>query len=452
MILEDSQLLYETKQSGRHWKLVSKRLKVAQRFVSALYVALFVFLCASATNAETLKFNGETMGTYYAITIDGASETERDAIQTEIDTCLVDVNRQMSTWDPESEISTFNKSESTDWFPVSPEFAMVVTESIRIHTFTQGAFDPTVAPLIDLWGFGTKRPKSFPTEEAIDAAKSQTGMQYIEARAEPASIRRRRPGITLNLSAIAKGHGVDRVSELLASLGYRSHVVDIGGEDRTGIAKVNGQKWRLGVESPLGALQRVIECTEQSVATSGDYRNFFEIKGVRYSHAIDPTTGRPVINPPASVSVLSDSCMTADGLATALMVMGTEKGFQFAKKHKLSVLYLDVIDKRTIVEHATGEFLAAAQRPAKPASHEPDSGQWIPFVAALAVFLLAVTGMAIGVLAKNRGLKGSCGGLASMHGQDGKSICELCTIPTDQCTNPDVREKLNEGVPARGDA
>ena len=201
-------------------------------------------------------------------------ESDSAAIQTQIEDCLTDINRQMSTWDPESEISKFNQSESTDWFSVSPEFAMVVTESIRIHKFTGGAFDPTVAPLIDLWGFGAKRPKTFPTQEAIDAARSNTGMQFVEARPEPPSIRRTRSGITLNLSAIAKGHGVDRVSELLTSLGYPSHVVDIGGEDRTGIAKANGEKWRLGVESPFGGLQRVIECTEQ---ICGDVRRLSKL-------------------------------------------------------------------------------------------------------------------------------------------------------------------------------
>jgi thiamine biosynthesis lipoprotein len=378
-----------------------------------------LFIAGPACGAESLKLTGETMGTYYSIAIDGAFEAARDDIQSQIDVCLADINRQMSTWDPNSEISQFNKSESTDWFAVSPEFAMVVAESIRIHALTNGAFDPTVAPLIDLWGFGAKRPKSFPKQEEIDAAKSKTGMQFIEARPEPSAIKRTRPSITLNLSAIAKGHGVDRVSELLTSLGYPSHVVDIGGEDRTGIPKSTGEKWRLGVESPFGNLQRVIECTEQSVATSGDYRNYFEIKGVRYSHAIDPTTGRPVENPPASVSVLNDSCMTADALATGLMVMGTEQGFQFAKKHRLSVLYLDVIDGKTIVEHATGDFLtAAAATLAKPASGDSVGGQWIPFAAAMAIFLLAVTGMAVGVLAKNRELKGSCGGLASFQWND----------------------------------
>lgn len=416
---------------------------------------------AASANGETLKFTGETMGTYYSIVIDGAAEPARDEIQAQIDTCLVDINRQMSTWDPNSEISQFNKSEGTEWFFVSPEFAMVVTESLRIHKLTKGAFDPTVAPLIDLWGFGAKRPKTFPKQEEIDTARGRTGMQFVEAQSEPPAIRRTRVGITLNLSAIAKGHGVDRVSELLTSIGYPSHVVDIGGEDRTGIAKSTGEKWRLGVESPFGDLQRVIECTEQSVATSGDYRNFFEIKGVRYSHAIDPATGRPVVNPPASVSVLSDSCMTADAFATGLMVMGTEKGFELAKEQGLSVLYLDVVDEEKIVEHATGQFLqssppvdAATLEESKlgtPASHDATAGQWIPFVAALAIFLLAVTGMAVGVLAKNRELKGSCGGLSSMLGQDGKSICDLCTIPKDQCTNPEMLEKLKKEAAAASD-
>jgi len=413
-------------------------------------ILMTLFIVGPTLGAESLKFDGQTMGTYYSIAIDGAVEAARDEIQTDIDECLADVNRQMSTWDPESEISKFNQSESLDWCSVSPEFAMVVAESIRIHELTNGAFDPTVAPLIDLWGFGAKRPKAFPSQEAIDAALVRVGMEFIEAQREPSAIRRTKAGITLNLSAIAKGHGVDRVSELLTSLGYPSHVVDIGGEDRTGVAKSNGDKWRLGVESPFGEIQRVVECKEQSIATSGDYRNYFEIKGVRYSHLIDPTTGRPVANPPASVSVLSDSCMTADALATGLMVMGTEKGFQFAKEHNLSVLYLDVIDGKKIVEHVSGQFLQSSlvdvttspEKSDKPVTQDAAGGRWIPFVAALAIFLLAVTGMAVGVLAKNRELKGSCGGLSSMPGQDGKSICELCTIPKDQCTNPEMLEKL----------
>ncbi len=357
-------------------------------FFRAVTFAVLIAAIAVQADAETLKLDGKTMGTYYAIAIDSALASDADAIQAQIETCLAEVNRQMSTWDPESEISRFNQSEDTDWFAVSPEFAAVVVESIRIHQLTAGAFDPTVAPLIDLWGFGAKRSKRFPTQEAIDAARGKVGMQFVEAKLEPPSIRRTMSGITLNLSAIAKGHGVDRVSNLLTSLGYPSHVVDIGGEDRTGIAKANGEKWRLGVESPFGEIYRVIECTEQSVATSGDYRNYFEIRGVRYSHAIDPSTGWPVVNPPASVSVLSDSCMTADGLATGLMVMGTERGMRFARRNGLSVLFLDVMNEQTVAEQATGEFRSAA------------NDLQMPFVSILAVLLLALVAMTISFISK----------------------------------------------------
>lgn len=373
--------------------------------VTTILCATIVVTLAASVDAETLKLNGTTMGSYYAITIDGAAESNAEDIQTEIDAILADVNRQMSTWDPESEISRFNQSESTDWFPVSPGFAEVVLEAIRLHKFTGGAFDPTVAPLIDLWGFGAKRPKSFPTQEAIDLARSKTGMQFIEARQDPPSIRKTRSDLTLNLSSLAPGFGTDRLSERLTKLGYPAHVVDISGEVRTGTLKANGEKWRLGVESPFGEMQRVIELTEKSVSTSGNYRNYFVYKGVRYSHTIDPATGQPVMNPPASVSVLSDKCMTTDGLATGLMVMGTEKGIRFAKQHGLSVLFLDVVDENTIVEHATGEFQAAAPLRTQPAAQNLAGERRPAIVAVLAIFLLAVTGTVVSLLAKNRELR-----------------------------------------------
>ena len=362
---------------------------------AAIQCSTIVLAVGSSANAETLKLNGKTMGSYYAIAIDGAAESNAAEIQTKMEAVLADVNRQMSTWDPESEISRFNQSVSTDWYPVSPGFAQVVLESIRLHKVTSGAFDPTIAPLIDLWGFGARRPKSFPSQEAIDTARSKTGMQFIEAKQDPPALRKTRSDVTLNLSAIAPGHGTDRLSEQLTKLGYPSHVVDIGGEVRTGTLKANGEHWRLGVESPFGEIQRVIECSKNSVSTSGNYRNYFDYKGVRYSHTIDPATGKPLMNPPASVSVLSDSCMTSDGLATGLMVMGIERGLLFAKQQGLSVLYLEVVEERTIIEHATGEFLAVALSSSILRSKEQGAGNTISLTAILAVFLLAVTAMGI---------------------------------------------------------
>jgi len=164
-----------------------------------------ILLCAAVPAcADALKLNDTTLGSHYAFTIDGASESNASEIQEEIEMVLADVNRQMSTWDPESEISRFNQSESTDWFPVSPGFAEVVWQSIRLHKVTGGAFDSTVAPLIDLWRFGASRPKSFPTQEAIDLARTKAGMQFIEAQPEPPSIRKTRSGLTLNHSSRAR--------------------------------------------------------------------------------------------------------------------------------------------------------------------------------------------------------------------------------------------------------
>lgn len=405
---------------------------------AARWLVFGLLWCVLAeTGFARIAIRGETMGTYYAVTIDGADEAETDAVRDAVEADLAEVNRQMSTWDSESEISRFNRSTTTDWFDVSAGFAVVVEESRRIHTLTDGAFDPTVAPLIDLWGFGASRRRDIPTDAEIAQALQYTGMDLIDVRRDPPALRKRDARVQLNLSAIAKGYAVDRVSQTLAAAGYTAFVVDIGGENRAGQAKADGSPWRLGVESPLGGLFHVLEVTETSVATSGDYRNYFERDGIRYAHAIDPETGRPLREPPASVSVVTPFCMTADALATALMVMGPERGMALAGREQLSVMFLDVQDG-AVVARRSGLFV-------QPATVDETAGAfWLPFLAALALFLLAIVGMAIGVILKNRELKGSCGGLASMPGNDPQSVCELCSVPRDDCVNPEIREKLTQ--------
>ena len=164
------------------------------------------------------------------------------------------------------------------------------------------------------------------------------------------------PQLRLSFSSIAPGYAADEVCRILNTHQLKSHVVDVGGENRAGEAKANGDAWRLGVESPLGGLHKVVELTNQAIATSGDYRNFFMAGGKKYSHILNPKTGRPVEHPPASVSIIHESCMTADGLATAMMVLGPKKGTEIARQAGVDVMFLDLDSQGQLVEHSIGVF------------------------------------------------------------------------------------------------
>lgn len=400
-----------------------------------------IMFCSQLHAAERLQVTGETMGTYYSVTIDAPLETDSEAgVQAEIVERLAEINAQMSTWDSESEISRFNQSEATDWFPVSAEFAAVVREAKRIHELTNGAFDPTVSPLIDLWGFGKPDRSGIPGKAEIDKALQCVGMQHIEVQETPTALRKSLAAVQLNLSAIAKGYAVDALAMLLIASGRPSFIVDIGGETRAGVAKASGDPWRIGVESPKAGLKRgeqpsqIVPITESSIATSGDYRNVIDVDGMIYSHTINPVTGHPLKNPPASVSVNHESCMTADALATALMVLGSEKGMSLARTEGLAVLFQLVGSDGKLTQTGTGLF---EQKQKKQSSES-----WMVFIAAGVLFLIAVGGMAIGVLVSNRQIKGSCGGLASMPGSEEKSICELCTTPREECMNDELRQQM----------
>ena len=266
---------------------------------------------------EPLRISGKTMGSYYAIVIDSPGSANATQLPEEIEAVFANINRQMSTWDENSEISQFSRSSSTDWFAVGKDFAVVAQEAKKIHELSEGALDPTVAPLIDAWGFGVKKlRRSIPSDEEISSALRNVGMQHLEVRTAPPAIRKAIPGLQLTFSSIAPDYAADEVCRILRSYGLTSHVVDIGGENRAGSAKANGDAWRVGVESPLGGeLHKVVEITHKAIATSGDYRNFFMVGTKKYAHILDPKSGRPVEHPPASVSVVHDSCMTADGVA-----------------------------------------------------------------------------------------------------------------------------------------
>jgi thiamine biosynthesis lipoprotein len=245
---------------------------------------------------------------------------------------------------PDSEISRFNAFESTGWFEVSPETAKVLATARQISEQTDGAFDVTVAPLIELWGFGSSgRMKEPPADEQLQALADQIGWEKLDVRTDSPALKKSHPELSANLSAIAKGYGVDAVAENLERLGIESYLVEIGGEIRVKGTKRDGSVWIVGVESPVESTREVkhaIPLTDAALATSGDYRNFIEREGKKYSHTIDPRTLKPIEHSLASVSVIAETCMEADALATGLMVMGPDKGYNYSEERGIPVLMM----------------------------------------------------------------------------------------------------------------
>lgn len=266
-----------------------------------------------------------------------------DDWQLVLDAELRTVNDQMSTYLESSEISRFNRSESTDWFPVSQETADVVAAAQEISKETGGAFDVTVAPLVNAWSFGPgKRTQEPPTKETIADLRKKIGYEHLSVQMSPPALRKAIPELSVDLSAIAKGHGVDRLVLVLRELNVEHAFVDIGGEVRLLGDRID-RPWGVGIQVPDGTPNEVVTAlplSDAAIATSGDYRNYFDSDGERYSHTIDPRTGYPVKHDLASVSVIAESCMLADGWATAINVLGGDAGRVLAVKRKMDVMLI----------------------------------------------------------------------------------------------------------------
>jgi FAD:protein FMN transferase len=296
----------------------------------------------AAPGDDPVVVTGPTMGTGYAVKFyPGTIDVDIQRIQSQIDALLERINNQMSTWRADSELSRFNKSSSTDWFPVSTELAYVVEAAAAVSSLSGGAFDVTVGPVVNLWGFGPDRGSGeIPSQSQIREAMERVGYRQLLARSSPAALRKQRPDLYVDLSAIAKGFAVDEVTRLLDDWHIPSYLVEIGGELRARGAKGDGSAWNVAIERPLSGertVQDVVALGNVAIATSGDYRNYVENDGQRYSHTIDPHTGLPIAHGVASVSVITASAMQADALATAIMVMGPEEGYGLAVKEALAV-------------------------------------------------------------------------------------------------------------------
>jgi FAD:protein FMN transferase len=312
------------------------------RLLIPLLAALTLAACEKPD--PTVRFTGSTMGTTYDIKLVPApGQTVPSDFQAQIDRLLTRINQQMSTYDPDSELSRFNRNPSTDWVAVSPELLEVVTEALRVSELSSGAFDITVGPLVNLWGFGPKpRLEEPPTDRAIVQARERVGYWRLHARAEPPALKKDRADLYVDLSAIAKGYGVDQLTALVETTGIQDYLVSIAGDLRVRGQNGQGQPWTIAIEKPVPgqrAVERLIRPGDRSVSTSGDYRNFFEQEGRRYSHIIDPRTGRPVPQTLASVTVLGDRSMEADAIATALMAAGRGTGFSSGQRTSLGGVF-----------------------------------------------------------------------------------------------------------------
>lgn len=308
-------------------------------------LASFLFVVSALTacerNPRELAFSGAALGTSYHIKVVAAGSPAAGAGLPElIDNLLDDLDHKLSTYKPDSELNRFNRHPVGQLFSASDDFYQVLEVAGRVYRLSGGAFDPTVRPLVDLWGFGpVDTGDRVPEDSEITALLGEIGFDRIELAAGNQVIRR--APVTLDLSAVAKGFIVDRLAAELRARGIDDYMVEIGGEIRVGGRRADGGPWRIAVEAPAGGgVERVLELSDIGVATSGDYRNYFERDGERYSHTIDPRSGRPIRHRLASVTVLAPTAAEADALATALMVMGPAQGADFAAANELAALLL----------------------------------------------------------------------------------------------------------------
>ena len=318
---------------------------------------------APDTAERLIALRGNTMGTTYSVKVvrGDAATTALDGtrLKTDIDQRLAAFNQEVSTYIETSRIARFNTARETDWIPVGPHFAAILDSALQVSRRSMGAFDVTVGPLVNLWGFGPEEQVALPDETALTAARQRVGYQNVMVHHGPPAVRKTRPDVVLDFSAIAKGYGVDLIAAYLDSLGATDYMVEIGGEVVARGANAEGVAWRIGISTPDHAMniQKVIALNDRAVATSGDYMNYFEKDGVRYSHTIDPRTGRPVTHKLASVTVAHESCAMADAYATAIDVLGPLDGYRMAMNLQLPI-YMIIRDGDAFVEKMTPEFEA----------------------------------------------------------------------------------------------
>lgn len=316
-----------------------------RRLLACLVPLLLLGACARAPTVY--EATGQTMGTFYSVVVVEHPGVPAPAdLKALVEDALVPVNERLSNWSPTSEVSRFNAHQGTDPVPISRELREVMAVAGEVHARSSGQFDVTLAPLIELWGFGAQGPGpgQVPTHGQIQEALGAVGQErWLELSIDGSTLRKRRVDTTVYLAALAKGYGIDAVAEALRTAGWGDFMVEIGGDLYAAGTNGVGQAWRIGVERPDAVrrtVYQIVEASDLAMATSGDYRNYFEDNGVRYSHIIDAQTGRPVTHRTASVTVLAATATRADAWATALLALGRERGLPVADRWGLAALFI----------------------------------------------------------------------------------------------------------------
>jgi len=294
-------------------------------------VAIFFASTGYGSRREHV-ISGKTMGTTYHIKMVTGVLGSTAGIKDKIDKRLLEINQSMSTYIKDSEISRFNAFERVgEPFAISEDFWKVIRVGQQLYELTQGAWDATVNPLVNRWGFGAAGKRgTFPTRKEIENLLQDVGFKNIELSADRYLVKHK-ASVSLDLGSIAKGYAVDEVARLIRENDIDHFLVEIGGEVLTSGLRIDGSPWRVGIntpriDAPLNQVYRIVKLSNMALATSGNYRNYFIRDGIRYSHILDPRSGYPVANGVVSASVIADSCTFADGLATALVVLGPDKG------------------------------------------------------------------------------------------------------------------------------
>ena len=339
--------------------------------LQALGAAALVSGCGdwrSAALAPASEFRGPTMGSTYTVKIAGtpAAAAVQAARQRAVHGALDAVELAMSTYRADSELSRLNAHAAPSPFALSADTYAVLALARQVSAATGGAFDVTVAPAVDAWGFGPERGQRVVATAEIGALESRIGWQMLALDDAARTVTKSRPDLSADLSGIAKGYGVDRAARALDALGVADYMVEAGGEVRTRGRNAEGRPWQIAIERPDAVPQRphfVVPLAGQSLATSGDYRIYFERDGQRFCHEIDPRTGAPIRNGVASVSVVAADCAWADAMATALIVLGAERGLALAEARGIAAYFILREADGRLGERQTSAFAALGGRP-----------------------------------------------------------------------------------------